>query len=416
MTWRSAGFGSAALGHVCLLNLQDQTYPDSEGTKTRGWPSWTLPVMQWCKEQGGVTGYPHSALHVNAEQAAAWMKQRFDADGDGSLSAEETSGTVLPAPLPRIDVDGDGRLSGDELRVASDQAADELPNLALPALNGAGAMEVFVTAPAGVCDFISAMDTARVSEWNTWYHLMNCGLPLKLSGETDFPCMSSRWVGQGRVYVQLGKVERVDFGQWCEALAQGRSYVCDGYAHALEFEVQGQMPGFEPVRLERPGIVDVSATVAFAPALPRAVAYGTIEPPEGRRMAGDTIHLHAPRSNQLVEGGMREVELIVNGQPVAKRQIPADGRAHTLSFQAPVSRSSWVALRQFPQLHTNPVIVQVGGKPIRASRDSALWCAESVRLLWNNRRRFIDEAERPAARKAYDAAEAYYRQVAAEAE
>ncbi|MCH2379854.1 MAG: hypothetical protein MK236_10595, partial [Pedosphaera sp.] len=35
------GFGSAALGHVCLLNLKNQTYPKSNGTKTEGWPSWT---------------------------------------------------------------------------------------------------------------------------------------------------------------------------------------------------------------------------------------------------------------------------------------------------------------------------------------------------------------------------------------
>lgn len=37
-----SGFGSEALGHVCLLNLKDQTYPGSEGTKTKGWPTWTL--------------------------------------------------------------------------------------------------------------------------------------------------------------------------------------------------------------------------------------------------------------------------------------------------------------------------------------------------------------------------------------
>ena len=46
------------------------------------------------------------------------------------------------------------------------------------------------------------MDTARLLEWNCWYHLMNCGFPLKVSGETDFPCMSGTRVGQGRVYVQ----------------------------------------------------------------------------------------------------------------------------------------------------------------------------------------------------------------------
>jgi len=53
-------------------------------------------------------------------------------------------------------------------------------------------------------------------------------------------------------------------------------------------------------------------------------------------------------------------------------------------------------------LHTNPVNVILQQQPIRASRGSALWCAESVRLLWKNRNRFIAESERPAAREAYE--------------
>ena len=44
-----------------------------------------------------------------------------------------------------------------------------------------------MTVAEGVCDFISAMDTRSHREWNTWYHLLNCGFPLKVSGETDFP-------------------------------------------------------------------------------------------------------------------------------------------------------------------------------------------------------------------------------------
>ena len=60
-------------------------------------------------------------------------------------------------------------------------------------------MEIPVAVAQGVCDFISAMDTPRIAEWNCWYHLLNCGFPLKVSGETDFPCMSGTRVGQGRV-------------------------------------------------------------------------------------------------------------------------------------------------------------------------------------------------------------------------
>ena len=52
----------------------------------------------------------------------------------------------------------------------------------------------------------------------------------------------------------------------------------------------------------------------------------------------------------------------------------------------------------------------IDNQPIRASRESALWCAESVRLLWHNRRRFISETEQPAAKIAYtNALEKFFR-------
>ena len=65
--------------------------------------------------------------------------------------------------------------------------------------------------------------------------------------------------------------------------------------------------------------------------------------------------------------------------------MPADDKEHDLSFDVPIERSSWVALRQYPQMHTNPVNVLVGGKPIRASRKSALWCIGTIEQLWRER-------------------------------
>ena len=63
--------------------------------------------------------------------------------------------------------------------------------------------------------------------------------------------------------------------------------------------------------------------------------------------------------------------VVVNGQPVASRTIPADGQIHEWRVPIRIDRSSWVALRQFPQLHTNPVNVLIAEAPIRASRRSA---------------------------------------------
>jgi hypothetical protein len=411
-----SGFGSQALGHVCLLNLKDQTYPGSDGTSTRGWPTWTTPVLRWAKQQGGVTGYAHSAsgMQIDPPAAAKRLVTDFDRDGDGLLTDAETSKAVLPDGFKTIDANRDGKLSELELTKSIDRAADELPNYAIPEMNGVGAMEFCVSTAEGVCDFLSAMDTARIQEWSCWYHVLNCGFPLKVSGETDFPCMSSRSVGQGRVYVDLGHSDRLDFVEWCAGLGAGRSYVSDGYAHALQFDVGGKKPGAGDVALAQPAKVMAHAKVAFAPRTPKAIAYGNQVAAAGRRIVGDTVELHGSRGDEVEEGGVRQVELIVNGKVAGVMRVPADGKIHDIQFEVPIDRSSWVALRQFPQLHTNPVNVIVGEQPIRVSRKSALWCVACIELLWRNREKNITPGERDAARETFQRALGRYRQIAAE--
>jgi hypothetical protein len=359
-----SGFGSQALGHVCLLNLRDQTYPGSDGTKTKGWPTWTTPLMRWAKAQGAFTGYAHSAsgLGVNPKSAARRLLAYLDKDNDGQISAPEAKDFLLPEPFEKMDQNQDGFLTMQELVAANQRAFAVLPNLAVPEMDGIGAQEICVTCAQGVCDFISAMDTARVPEWNCWYHIMNCGFPLKASGETDFPCISGSRVGEGRVYVQLGKVESIDFPVWAKGLAEGRSYVSDGYAHALQFTVDGK-PAGDRVNLAKADNAEVKAKVAFASSIPLGTAKGGTVPP----------------------GKTRLVEVIVNGQVAASKEVPADDREHDLTFTIPIERSSWVALRQFPQMHTNPVNVLVAGAPIRASRKSALWCIGTIEQLWRER-------------------------------
>ena len=410
-----SGFGSQALGHVCLLNLQNQTYPGSEETKTAGWPTWTTPVMRWAKKQGGVTGYAHSAsgLWIDAESASRRLMARWDTDKNGRLTTDESAAALLPAAFGSIDRDRDLVLSETELVESHLKAADELPNLAIPEMNGVGAMEICVAMSEGVCDFISAMDTRRIQEWNTWYHILNCGFPLKVSGETDFPCMSSTRVGQGRVYVRMDDTDNLDFSEWCNGLRRGRSYVSDGYAHALEFSVNGTSPGDEALSLKSGESIDVKAKVCFAPETPIAIAHGTLE--SARFLQGDTVNLHGPRVNDLAMGGQRKIELIVNGKVIRAVDVAADGKLHDISFNdVEIPRSSWVAIRQFPQLHTNPVTVLVDEKPIRASRESARWCVEVIDLLWKNRERNIRPDERDEARAAFDRARIRYQQIASE--
>ena len=75
---------------------------------------------------------------------------------------------------------------------------------------------------------------------------------------------------------------------------------------------------------------------------------------------------------------------------------------HHLKFDIEITQSSWVALRQFPQLYTNPVNVIVAEKPIRASPLSTQWCLESTRQLWKLRNRYISQDERDEARLAHE--------------
>jgi hypothetical protein len=412
-----SGFGSQALGHVCLINLRDQTYPGSEGTSTKGWPTWTTPVLRWAKAQGATTGYAHSGsgLEIDPKAASARLLSALDRNSDGALTPAEAAVGLLPTEFASADTDRDGALIRSELEVAHERAGETLPNFAIPEMNGVGAMEVVVSVPEGVCDFMSAMDTPRIAEWNMWYHLLNCGFLLKLSGETDFPCMSGLRVGQGRIYVRLGDVKVIDFDAWCAGLAAGRSYVSDGFAHAIEFTVGGKRPG-ERLTLEKPQTVDVRARVAFAARTPLAVAYGSALPAGGRKLVGDTVNLHGPRREDefTSEGKARLVELVVNGRVIATREVPADDNIHDLQFTVPIERSSWMALRQFPQLHTNPVDVLVEGRPIRASRRSALWCIAAAEQLWKTRGRSISLAEQDEAREAFDRAIELYRRIASE--
>jgi hypothetical protein len=405
-----SGFGSQALGHVCLLNLKEQHYPGTTGIQ--GWPTWTTPVLKWAKAQGAVTGYAHSAsgLQVAPASAARRLVAELDLDKDGRLSAQEAEKGLLPESFAAADADGDRALSEAELVRSADRAADRLPNLAVPELNSVGAQEIFVTTAQGLCDFISAMDTARLPEWNCWYHLMNCGFPLKVSGETDFPCMSGTRVGQGRVYVQLGKVERLDYGAWCAGIAQGRSYVSDGYAHALDFRVGTKAPG-EELRLDGPADVYVTATLAFSAETPIEVPYGGAMPAGGTRLVGDTVVLHDSRPSSA---RTRKIELVVNGEVASSSEVDLDFFGQVNFPAVRFERSSWVAIRHFPQLHTNPVNVLVGGKPVRASRRSALWAIACIEQLWRVRGRGIAEAERDEARRTFDRAVELYRRIAAE--
>jgi hypothetical protein len=100
--------------------------------------------------------------------------------------------------------------------------------------------------------------------------------------------------------------------------------------------------------------------------------------------------------------------VIVNGHSVARREIEADGDLEDLSFEVPIEKSSWVALRILPSSHTNPIFVEVEGRPIRASLKSAEWCLAGVKQCREQKERFMDADETADFNAAYDHAETVY--------
>lgn len=351
-----SGFPSSHAGHLCLLRLQEDDYPGT--TEIGQWPSWDLPVLQWGAEQGGVVGFSHSG----------W-------------------GLALPT--------------------------DDLPNYNMPPFDGIGANEYVVDVVHDAVDFISTVDTPSVWELNVWYHTLNCGYTCRISGETDFPCIYGEKVGLGRSYVKLGAGAPLDFDAWTEGIKLGRCYVSDGLSHLVDFTVNGLGVG-------EPGEGGRASTLAVKSGEPLSITVDAAallqETPRDdirSRPLDQKPYWHVERARV---GDTREVavELIVNGEPVDRQLLEADGDVESLTLEYTPERSSWVALRIFPSSHTNPVFVEVDGAPIRASRRSAEWCAAAVDTCWNSKVGQTRDDERDAAKAAYDAAKTAYDKIAAE--
>jgi hypothetical protein len=260
--------------------------------------------------------------------------------------------------------------------------------------------------PTPADDFMSMVDTPYVWELNMWYHTLNCGYRTRISGETDFPCIYGERVGMGRSYVKLDG--KLDFDRWCGGIAAGRCYASDGMSHLLDFranEVAMGENGSE-LRLDGPATVHLTAKVA-------ALLDETPHP-----QLQDLSYTKQPywSIERARIGGTRTVpvEVVMNGYPVARQEIVADGTLRDVAFDVKVERSSWVALRILPSSHTNPIFVLVGGKPIRASRRSAEWCLKGVDQCWSQKQRFIAADEMNDARAAYDHAREAYRRILAE--
>ena len=343
-----SGFPSSHCGHLVLLRLRNQDYPETR--QIEDWPTWDLPILKWGKTQGAVVGFAHSGFGLQVQST-------------------------------------------------------ELPNYELPPFNSIGANEYIVDVTHDAVDFISAVDTPFLSELNIWYHTLNCGFTTRISGETDFPCITDGRVGGGRSYVHLSQT--LTYDAWCEGVRTGRSYVSDGFSHLMNFTANGVEAGINgsELRLERAGVVRMSVQVA-----------SLLD--ETPRQPGPPRQQIAWHPELARVSGTRDVtvEAVMNGRPVASQRITADGVIRDVAFEVPVEKSSWIAVRILGSVHTNPIFILIGGRPIRTSKRSAEWCLKGVDQCWSQKAPRMSPPEREVARRAYDFARNRYKQILAESD
>jgi len=342
-----SGFPSSHAGHIDLLGLTEDDYPGT--IKIEDWPSWTLPVLQWAKKQGGITGYAHSG----------WGLQ-----------------PVTPS--------------------------NTLPSYVMPEMTGIGANEYIVTVTQNVIDIFSAGDTPAPWELNMWYHTLNCGFRPRLAGETDFPCIFDERVGMARSYFKTDSV--LSYNTYLQEIKKGRNYVSDGRSHIIDFAVNGLEMGTHNSDVALAAAQPVNITAKVAAYLPAQ------QDDEGESIAHrrpdespywDLERARIDKTRKVL------VELVVNGEAVDKKEIEADGNWADISFNYTPSQSCWLALRIYQSSHTNPIFVTINNKPIDVKK-SAEWCRQAVDRCWKKKQSAIRAAERPAAEAAYNSARKIY--------
>ena len=366
-----SGFGSHKSGHLCLLKLKEQMYPG--GDSTDHWPTLCLNTLKWAKKQGALTGPAHSG----------WGLQ----------------------PLAENDP-----ARGQPYKLGIPSATDELPNDIVPPFNGIGACEYIVDVthmvegpdgkPVPAVDFMSMVDTPHTWELNIWYHTLNAGFRTRISGETDFPCIYGESVGLGRAYVKLD--ERLSYDAWCEGIRAGRAYVSDGKSHLIDFKANDLELGTKSSELRLAKPASVKVTVKASALLDTQPRPDIQHAPAGQKPFWDLERARIGTSRNV------PVELLVNGFAMQKQIITADGSLRDLTFDVPIEKSAWIALRIRASSHTNPIFVIVADKPIREKR-SLEWCLKSVDQCWSQKEALIAPKEHPDAVAAYEHARRVYR-------
>ena len=245
------------------------------------------------------------------------------------------------------------------LSYACDLANDQ-GGLVIWCHNGQG-MEAPVAAALGKVHAMNLFDPFWSDvEYLNWYHMLNTGIKLPVSTGSDwFVCSANR------VYSQTSG--GFEYESWLDGVRKGRTFITNG--PALFMTVSGHEPG------------------------------DAVEVEKGTRVNVETSW----NSHYAVD----RVEIVMNGDVVARRDFPEGATSGTLEAELPVEADGWIGARlgsgsrdSFTQpiwAHTSPVYVTGTGVQSEASARSATYFADRIQegIGWvKTKGRFYTDAQR----------------------
>lgn len=201
-----------------------------------------------------------------------------------------------------------------------------------------------------------------------WYRYLNCGYRLPAIGGTD-KMSNTTAVGALRTYAHLEAGQTFSYSAWSRALKAGRTFASSG--PLMELNLQGCEPGDE------------------------------IQLPDGGGPLAVTASAHSAQRIEFIE-------IVQNGQVVARAAAEADGLSAHVSARLPVTESSWLAARCYGRekiwtrwpidigAHTSAIYVVVGGQRQTSTLDASylLTLLEGGMAYVNTLASFRSEAQR----------------------
>ena len=199
--------------------------------------------------------------------------------------------------------------------------------------NGRG-MEAPIAAVLGKLDAFNLFDPFWMDpEYDLWYKLLNCGIPLPASTGTDwFVCSNNR------VYVNTQ--EEFSYANWIAGMKSGNTFITNG--PAIDLTINDQPMG-ATIDLGRSGTLEIEAT------------YNSFYP----------IH---------------RIEIVMNGAVVHSESHPEGKREGVLRHHASSDCDGWVAARlwgdsrdSFDQsiyAHSSPVYFACGRPPVERNNSA----------------------------------------------